>query len=228
MITKSQHIELLKQVPSECFYLAKDEIQKIKNSKAVSWANIDLCYRDVAESLRPQPDRKLPDPVVYDEDGWYRFLDYINPRQNHIYEYIYKNELSLPKVYKNAIVNTRPSNIPVLCEPKIVVRREAINKYKDKFTHVAIKNREVYYDKYLNDCYNALKDLMTVAYFVPNKKFKTEQGSIVLRKELIDLLYSHNIIRDASLLTHYSPREREKVTKDIIQHKKAMFSELQR
>ena len=67
---------------------------------------------------------------------------------------------------------------------------------------------------------------MAVADFVPNKRFNTENGNIVLRKELVNLFYNQGIIRDASFLTHYSPYEREDITKDIIQHKQAMFGEL--
>lgn len=230
MLNNEKHIELLKQVPFECFYYAKHIIERIKNNQNVSTNDIVYCYTDIARSLTN--DQSLRQPVfvpnVSDIGNCYKFLDYINPHLNHIYGYIFKSNLLLPKVYKNAIVNKTPSNIPVFCKPKIAVNREAMNNYKNKFTRIAIINREVYTDQYLADCYDALKDLMAIADFIPNKKFGNNAGSAVLRKELIDLFYNQNIIRDASILAHYSTHKRENIVTDIIQHKQAMFGELQR
>lgn len=230
MINKEKHIELLKQVPFECFYYTKYVIEIIKNNQDISTNDIMYCYSDVARSLTNNQSLRQPVfvPKVCDIGNCYTFLDYINPRRNHIYGYIFKSNFLLPKVYRNAIVNKTPSNIPVYCEPKIAVNREAMNKHKNKFIRIAIVNKEVDKDQYLIDCYNSLKYLMKIADFVPNKKFGTNAGSVVLREELIDLFYNQNIIRDASFLAHYPTHERKDIVKDVIQHKRAMFNKLQR
>ena len=226
---KQKHIELLKQIPDECFRYTDNIFASLKKGAAISYTNIELLYKDLAWSL--SKDRDLSWPHVMEFEGYYKYLDYINPHKNHIYGYVYKSKFSLSKMYKNAIINASPSDVAVIITPKQGVLFRDANNLKQDFINIANTNdvffRRDYLLNHLNNCYGKLNSLTECAVFVPNKKFRTHQGSNILNEELIDLLYSQNKILEANNEIHYAPNSRNNIIKDIIRHKRAMFGELQ-
>ena len=216
-----KHIELLSQIPIECFHNTK-KIEK----QNIKYEDLAFYYRDLALSLFPAKYIIECMPHIHQNNLWYEFLDYVDPQRNHIYGYVYKNAISLPKMHKNILVNSRQSNIFAITKNKQGVKFSEIIDLKKAFLHTACA--PVFQDNFLPNCYCALKNLVTKAEITRNKKFCTAQGAVVLAQELIDLLYNQNIIHNAYHEILYAPNNRAKIIADIKKHKKAMFGELQR
>ena len=220
-IETKKHIELLSQIPIECFHNTK-KIEK----QNIKYGTLAFYYRDLALSLFPAKYIIECMPHIHQNNLWYEFLDYVDPKRNHICGYVYKNALSLPKMHKNILVNSRQSNTFAIAKNKQGVKFREIIDLKKAFLQTA--SAPIFNDDFLANCYCALKKLIEKAEIIPNKKFCTDQGSIILAKELIDLLYNQNIIHNAYHEILYAPNNRVKIITDIKKHKKAMFGELQR
>ena len=233
-INTEEHVDLLSQIPTECFrYTNKRILFTLKKStKTHDFSNIRYyyiksCYDGLASSLRPDNYVLPKTPDVRKICNEYHFLDYIDPQRNHIKDYLCegKGMFLLPRMYKNALVNSKPSRTATFVSPKPGFTFQEVNDLKNQF----IKTMSYPFSPCrLDDCYYSLKNLADKANFSSNKRFGTLQGSIILRRELIDLLYNLHIIRGSYREMQYAPNKRYDIMEDIEQHKKAMFGELQR
>lgn len=238
-----KHTDLLISIPNEYFGTTQRYIKNIRDSVkengTVTKLDIIGCYYALANSLCEDKFSsyaiKNKTKSVKEEDLCYKFLDYINPRRNHIYGYVYKNNFMLPKMYKNALVNKRNSYVVVKVTPKQGQSFNEANKLRKQFVCAATLAHNNYlcgnnFDTCLEQSYNALKNLVSKNLIGLNERHNKVTGSTILTQELINLLYNQRIILEGHYLLRFaeSTEERQKIMADIIAHKKAMFGELQR
>ena len=226
MFQKEQHIELLTQIPFDCFasfgFYIRNIGEKAQSGKPISWNEILLCYQGLYLSISNYSQSDKTKQII-DLGNCYKFRDYVNPRLNHISGYVYKSKFLLPKMYKNALFNPTPSYVCTLVLPKQnTTFKDAMALKQDFITMVNRANNEN-----LDQCYHALNNLIAHADFVLNPKI-VRDGHVILCQELIDLLYNQSIILNAYHEMNYAPQCRQEIIKDVAAHKQAMFSELQK
>ncbi len=231
-----KHIELLKQFPNNYFDGFGWRLENIKNGCRIYQSNIACLYHALGKSMN-QGSKTISRPI---EIGYsknidcYSFLDYINPYFNHIFEYVY--HFALPKMYKNALVKARPSTRQIELKPKQGIKFEEVYKLREKFIKTSFLHNTfdfsywspAAYEEHLNLCYDTLTELLEKADLVYNDTPSNERGSVVLAKELNNLLFNQNMLARRLEEIRYAPHRRQKIMSDIIAHKKAMFGELQR
>ena len=232
-----KHIELLKQIPADCFYYSRDIIDRIKRNEPIKNPNcVAYCYYDLGMSMQKDDLDRIyrvscgmwsrRTPYVEEKGDFYTFCDTAIKFPYNIDKPVSKQSFSLPKMYKQALYNKKPSNVAVFCQPKEKGGFKQVACLQHAFITCTSREEHRTDPIYMQTCYDALKKLTEKAELKYNEKLGTCQGSIVLTEELATLLSNQNIILNTQkTFKHYSQILRMHI---IEAHKKKMFGELQR
>ena len=232
----NKHIELLSQFPNSyfgSFYFIAAEMHK---NKCLSNADIARLYHGLSVAISSNSKSVSVPEIAYEPRiGCFKFLDYINPRYNHIYEYVYDTKFSLPKLHRGLLKNRKPTSSLVIPSLKNNVGfKEARFAFSDFVNSARIQNlpyfnnmwEESDYKEHNDACYDTLTKLLTKVNLIHDETPSDKKGSVILTRELNNLLFSQNMILRRSHELAFAPTAREEIIGDIVKHKRAMFGEL--
>ena len=140
-------------------------------------------------------------------------------------------------MYKTVFANKKPLNTTLILKQKKDTKFKEIQQLKKQFQQTSRIGDLSTFGSYINplapdyldNCFNALQELLSHAVLIYNDKPISQKGSIILENELNNLLFNtanSGLLYDGLNTIKYSPTARDEIIFDIKQHKQAMFGEL--
>ncbi len=225
----NKHINLIKKIPQEFFTGYRFIFNLIYNESDRHTKMVDIArlYYDLGRNMT---NRKRTKTVSYNPRMHsYKFFDTIEQNYDYTYDY------NLPRAYKGMLNHSEPLSAHIIVKPKPGQPYTKTNELRKQFIKLSrvrdITSFGSYINpvpkKFLDDCYNALIELLECADFEMSKPYR-EKGSQIITNELINFLSNKNIMLTGKNLIDYAAKSRETVIQKIKEHKLNMFGELHR